>query len=688
MGRWGFGKIRTRAPLSPKKTLKKTRVDSCSERISSCNVSSMKLGTTIKKRGIDFSIHSATDRLWLMLFDEPNADLPTREIEMTRTQEPEGNLSASVFHTYVPDLKPGALYLYRTNVTNSENSGWILDPCAKAVHTLNRWGERNGLTAGTFPRVGKMFPKGVVISDDFDWGNDVRPNTPLENSIIYEAHLRGFTAGGSYLDFIEKIPHLKELGITAVEFLPLFEFNELEYVLRGDSRQKLLNFWGYSTRSFYAPMTGYAHSAAPGAAVVEFKTMVKALHAAGIEIILDVVFNHTAEGEKQDGTYNFQALDEKAYYIQSPDGDYHNWSGCGNTFNANNPVAKQFIIEALKYWATEMHIDGFRFDLATALCRDENGNLLENPPVIRAIEAEPELKDIKLIAEAWDCGGYQVGHFPAKRFSDWNGKFRDDVRRFWNAGQPIGDLATRLAGSSDLYERKDSSPLKSINFITAHDGFTLADLVAYEHKHNEANGEENRDGENQNNNINFGIEGPTQDPTIQANRLRQQKNLLATLLLSQGVPMLLAGDEFGRTQQGNNNAYCQDNEISWINWTQIETNRELFDFTKQLIALRKKHPVLRRKNFFTGQNDLQWIGPNGDEIDWHNSRAIGMHLIGKKPLLILVNNEAQATTFTEISNHWKKELSTAPVNNFTLSPHSLAVFSSPKNQPTDTPKKK
>jgi len=494
----------------------------------------MKLGVHIHKHGIDFTVHSHTERLWLMLFDEPDAEIPAREIEMTRGQKSGVRGSAvalqamadkqrSIFHVHVPTLKPGAFYLYRT-----DSDQWLLDPCAKAVHTPNPWGERDGFTAGVFPKVGKMFPKGVIVSDKFDWGKDRRPNISLQNSVIYEAHLRGFTGGGSYLDFIEKIPHLQDLGITAVEFLPLFEFNELEYFLGCSSRKDLLNFWGYSTRSFFAPMNGYARSADPGAAVTEFKTLVKALHAAGIEVILDVVFNHTAEGEKDGGIYHFRALDEKAYYMQNPDGTYQNWSGCGNTFNANHPVAKRFIVEALKYWATEMHVDGFRFDLATALCRGEDGELMKKPPLIKAIEAEEGLKHVKLIAEAWDCGGYQVGHFPGKRFSDWNGKFRDDARRFWNRNHAVGDFATRMTGSSDLYEHKNSGPLHSINFITSHDGFTLADLVSYEHKHNEANTEENRDGENHNDSVNFGVEGPTDDPAIQARRLQQQKNLLAT----------------------------------------------------------------------------------------------------------------------------------------------------------------
>ena len=623
----------------------------------------MKTGIHIHKNGIEFAVHSTADSMTLMLFGEADAETPAHEIEMKRKH--------GLWHVLTPDAKPGQFYLYRTG------DQWLIDPCAKAVHVPRGWGDTTGLSAGVFPSVGKNFPKGVIIDDAFDWKKDRRPRIPLEKSVIYETHLRGFTGGGTYLDFIEKIPHLKELGITAVEFLPLFEFNELEYFLRGDARQHLLNFWGYSTLAFFAPMSRYAASPEPGAAVTEFKTLVKALHAAGIEIILDVVFNHTAEGEKTDGTYHFRGLDEKATYLQDPDGTYQNWSGCGNTVNANHPITRDFIVECLKYWAKEMHVDGFRFDLATSLCRGEDGHLMKHPPLIKAIEADPALKNVKLIAEAWDCGGYQVGHFPGKRFADWNGKFRDDVRRFWNHNHAVGGLATRLAGSSDLYERKNGGPLHSINFITAHDGFTLADLVSYEHKHNEANGEGNRDGENRNDSVNFGIEGPSNKPALNARRLQQQKNLLATLLLSQGVPMLLAGDEFGRTQKGSNNAYCQDNDISWVDWTLLEKNRELFDFTKQLIALRKKHPALRRKKHFTGNGDIEWIGPDGQEIDWHHGHAIGMHLKGKDELLILINNEQYDVAFSDFSKDWKLELATTKISDFTLSPHSLAVYSKP-----------
>lgn len=634
----------------------------------------MKLGVHIHKTEIQFIVHSQANRLWLLLFDSADAEKPSREIEMT---------GGPVWQTTVSGLKPGAFYLYRTDAIPEQ---WLLDPYARAVHFPRVWGDCAGLQPGEHIRTGKHFPKGVVTEDTFDWRGDKRPNTPLEKTIIYEAHLRGFTrseAGGTYLDFIDKIPYLKSLGITAVEFLPLFEFNELEFFIEGTSRKNLLNLWGYSTLAFFAPMSRYAASHEPGAAVTEFKMLVKALHAAGIEVILDVVFNHTAEGPFNGPVYNFRGLDEATYYMINHDGSYPDWSGCGNTFNCNHPVARQFIIDCLKYWAQEMHVDGFRFDLATVLCRDADGKLLEHPPVIKAIETEPALKHVKLIAEAWDAlGGYQVGNFPGKRFSDWNGRFRDDVRRFWNECEATSSLATRLAGSSDLYQHNGNSPLKSINFITAHDGFTLADLVTYGSVHNKANGENNRDGEKQNNSINFGIEGPTKNAHVCALRLKQQKNLLATLFLARGVPMLTAGDEFGRTQSGNNNAYCQDNKISWIDWSLLEKNKDLFEFTRTLIALRKKNPDLCAGNFYTGQGDVTWLGPENLAINWQNDRALGMHIKGKGELLILINNEEVDLSFEFPAGCWNLALTTASAidtpagsdSTCLVSAHSIFVF--------------
>jgi glycogen operon protein len=609
----------------------------------------MKPGIHIRKDEIQFVVHSSANRLWLLLFDRADAEIPSREIEMS---------GGPLWHTTVGGLKPGAFYLYRTDAVPSQ---WLLDPYARAVHFPRDWGETDGVIPGQHICTGKQFPKGIIAETGFNWRGEKRPHTPLEKTVIYEAHLRGFTrngSGGTYLDFIEKISYLKSLGITAVEFLPLFEFNELELFLEGGSRKNLINLWGYSTLAFFAPMSRYASSREPGAAVAEFKTLVKALHNAGIEVILDVVFNHTAEGPFNGPVYNFRGLDEAAYYIIDSNGTYPNWSGCGNTFNCNHPVAQQLILDSLTYWVKEMHVDGFRFDLATVLCRGEDGELLDNPPVIRTIEAAPALKKTKLIAEAWDAlGGYQVGSFPGKRFSDWNGLFRDDIRLFWNDGKTAGALATRLAGSSDLYQHNGNSPLKSINFVTSHDGFTLADLVTYECKHNEANGEQNRDGESHNYSINFGYEEPVDEPAICARRLKQQKNLLATLFLSRGVPMLTAGDEFGRSQLGNNNAYCQDNETSWIDWSLLEKNKDLFEFVRALIALRKKHPALHVGKFYTGR-DVDWIGPESLPINWDNDRALGMHIKGKIPLLLLFNNESVDLSFELPKGNWKLALTT------------------------------
>jgi glycogen operon protein len=607
----------------------------------------MNPGVHIRKEEAQFVVHSSANRLWLLLFDSADAETPAREFEMT---------GGPLWHTTVSGIKPGAFYLYRTDAVPEQ---WLLDPYARAVHFARDWGESAGLEPGQHIRTGKHFPKGVITDDPFDWRGEKRTETPLEKTVIYEAHLRGFTGGGTYLDFIEKIPHLQSLGVTAVEFLPIMEFNELEFFIEGTARKHLLNFWGYSTLAFFAPMSRYAASRKPGAAITEFKTLVKALHNAGIEVILDVVFNHTGEGPFNGPEYSFRGLDEAAYYLINHDGTYPDWSGCGNTFNCNHPVTTRLIVDSLKYWAQEMHVDGFRFDLATVLCRDSNGELLEHPPVIKAIEAEPALKKVKLIAEAWDAlGGYQVGNFPGKRFSDWNGRFRDDVRRFWNEGETISLLATRLAGSSDLYQHNGGSPLKSINFITSHDGFTLADLVSYATRHNEANGEENRDGEKQNNSISFGVEGPTENPAVCTRRLKQQKNLLATLFLSRGVPMLTAGDEFSRTQSGNNNAYCQDDEISWIDWSLLEANRELFEFTRQLIALRKKHPALCSEKFYTGEGDVEWLGEEGLTVDWQHDRALGMYIKGKDRLLILINNEAVDLSFDLPEGKWNLLLTT------------------------------
>jgi len=470
-----------------------------------------------------------------------------------------------------------------------------------------------------------------VVSDEFDWQGDRHLRRPLSETVIYEMHVRGFTQSpssgvkhpGTYLGVIEKIPYLQSLGVTAVELMPVHEFPINDITGRRPPRP---NYWGYDPLCFFAPHRGYAVSKEPGAQVREFKEMVLALHRAGIEVILDVVFNHTAEGNHEGPILSFKGLENRVYYMLENGGKYYkNYSGCGNTLNGNHPVVREMIFHCLRHWVHNYHIDGFRFDLASILSRDREGNLIPNPPVVEHIAEDPLLADTKIIAEAWDAAGaYQVGTFANLRWAEWNGRYRDDVRRFWR-GDPhmVGLLATRIAGSSDLYQPSGRKPYHSINFITSHDGFTLNDLVSYERKHNEANGEDNRDGENNNYSANYGCEGPTRNRSINAIRIRQIKNMLATLMLSQGVPMLLFGDECRRTQWGNNNAYCQDNEISWFDWRRVRRHKSLVRFVQALVAFRKAEPTVRQSNFMTGRPvkpgglpDVSWYGPDGGPMNW------------------------------------------------------------------------
>jgi isoamylase len=525
------------------------------------------------------------------------------------------------------------------------------------------------------------------VRDEFDWSDDRTLRIPLSETVIYETHLRGFTvhpsAGvshpGTYRGFRDKIPHLQRLGVTAVEFLPLQEFNEMEYFQENMKRKHLRNYWGYSTLAFFAPNGRYASAGVYGQQVKEFKKLVLALHRAGIEVILDVVFNHTAEGGDGGPSYSFRGIDNSIYYLMDERGQhYMNYTGCGNTVNSNHPVVRDFILNCLRYWHLHMHVDGFRFDLASVLTRGRDGELLPDPPIVEHIAEDPVLRDTKIIAEAWDAAGaYQVGTFPSDRFSEWNGRYRDDMRRFWR-GEPhqLGAFATRLAGSADLYDRDGQSPLKSINFITCHDGFTLYDLVAYDHKHNQANGEDNRDGENHNYSRNHGHEGPTADPQVKARRKRHQKNLLATLFLSQGVPMLLAGDEFSRTQQGNNNAYAQDNELSWVDWSLLRDHSDLLEFTRRLVRFRKAHPVLRRNHFLTGKPqgsgpDIAWHGRDGRAPEWHHDQAVACLLNGHRDALGTATDDDSLYLIFNASDHpvafhppaapgrpWRVELST------------------------------
>jgi len=547
------------------------------------------------------------------------------------------NLDAGVHYSYRFDLQPNqspAVYRFNPNVL-------LLDPYTRAVTGGGPWGAH---TAATAPqRYGVIREWGLS-----DWQRDEPLNTPLVNSIIYELHVRGFTVHetsmaanpGTFIGLTDKIPYLKQLGVTAVELLPVNEFEEADTDrVNPFTGQPLLNFWGYQPRAFFAPKQSYSSKTTGSEQVNEFKQMVQAFHGAGIEVILDIVFNHTAEGDEHGPTFSFRGIDNPTYYmIDSQTGTYDNFTGCGNTVNCNNPVVRDFIVQCLRYWVLAAHVDGFRFDLASVLGRGQDGEVLANPPLLESLAYDPILANTKLIAEAWDAAGlYQVGTFPSwGRWAEWNGKFRDDVRRFVK-GDPgmTSALATRMLGSPDLYETSAREPYHSINFVTCHDGFTLNDLVSYNDKHNLPNGENNADGGNDNNSWNCGAEGPTSDPDIQHLRERQRKNFATILLMAHGVPMVTAGDEFARTQQGNNNAYCQDNEISWVNWHMAEANADLVRFFSLLIDFRKRTQLLRRSTFnFSGSDGFHvtWHGVKRMAPDWgYDSRTLAMQLTQLNP---------------------------------------------------------
>ncbi|HXV96965.1 MAG TPA: glycogen debranching protein GlgX [Anaerolineae bacterium] len=502
----------------------------------------------------------------------------------------------------------------------------LMDPYAKAIGGREVWGQTPDWNNGYHHRA-------RLVYDDFDWEGDRPLEIPLEDLIIYEMHVRSFTRHpssgvkrpGTFAAIREKIPYLKELGVNCIELMPIYEFDEFENSrVHPDTGELLMNYWGYSTVGFFAPKAGYAATgkSKDGTQVAdELKTLVKELHKNGIEIMLDVVFNHTAEGNEYGPAISFRGIDNVTYYMLTPEGYYYNFSGTGNTLNCNNPIVRNMVLECLRYWAAEYHIDGFRFDLAAILGRDPWGAPLPNPPLLEALAFDPILGKCKLIAEAWDAGGlYQVGSFPAYgRWAEWNGKYRDDVRKFLKGDMGlVGAMSQRLQGSPDLYAWGGRGPTASINFITCHDGFTLHDLVAYNGKHNEANGENNNDGGNDNHSWNCGWEGPSTDPAVNELRSRQMKNAIAMLLVSQGVPMILSGDEMGHTQHGNNNAYCHDTELSWLDWTRLEANADLFRFFKNCIAFRKAHPVLRSKTHFSNQD---YVGSGYADITWHGTHA-------------------------------------------------------------------
>jgi glycogen operon protein len=582
---------------------------------------SLPLGATAQPDGVNFALlcrHGTAVTLVLYDLDQPR---PLAEVQL----HPLRNRTGDHWHVLVGGLPPMFRYGWRVNGPPGVGHRFdpnivLLDPAATALSEAAVWGKP------VEPEPHRTVRRSVFFRRPFQWGEDVPPLTPLEDSVIYELHVRGFTCHpssgvvhpGTFAGLIEKIPYLRELGVTAVELLPIHEFDECDCPFRNPfTGERLRNFWGYNSIAFGAPKASYAASGAGHGQLNEFREMVRACHAAGLEVILDVVFNHTGEGDDRGRTYSFRGLDNELYYMLDKDGRYLNFSGCGNTVNCNHPVVRTLLMNCLRFWVADMHVDGLRFDLASVLGRDYRGNVLMEPPVVEMIAEDGVLADTKLIAEPWDAAGlYQVGGFPyGRRWSEWNGRYRDDVRRFWR-GDPgtVADLASRVCGSADLYEASGRRPRHSINFVTCHDGFILWDLVSYNRKHNEANGEGNRDGLDENFSWNSGVEGPTEDPTVLGLRRRQARNFLLTLLLSQGVPMLTAGDEFLRTQGGNNNAYCQDNETSWVDWTLAERNADFLRFTRELIALRKRHPALRRRDFFRGR------GPAGQprpDVAWH-----------------------------------------------------------------------
>jgi len=611
-------------------------------------------GAEFDGEGVNFSLFSSSaEKVELCIFDSTGR----RELQRIQLKE----RTDDAWHCYLPEARPGLLYGYRVYGPYAPEAGHrfnphklLIEPYAKHIQGQIKWsdshfGYRVGHPKGdlSFDRRDSApgMPKCRVVDPAFTWGNDRPPRTPFHDTVIYELHVRGFTMRhpevppelrGTYagLATAPVIDHLLRMGVTAVELMPVHSFVDDRHLLE----RGLKNYWGYNTIGFFAPDMRYSATGR----ISEFKTMVKTLHSAGIEVILDVVYNHTAEGNQMGPTLSFRGVDNASYYRLVPQDPryYMDFTGCGNTLNMQHPKVLALLMDSLRYWVTEMHVDGFRFDLASALARelfdvDRLGSFFDT------IGQDPVLSQVKLIAEPWDvgAGGYQVGNFPPG-WNEWNDRYRDSVRAYWKGDENmIGEFARRFTGSSDLYEASGRKPHASVNFITAHDGFTLFDLVSYNGKHNEANGEDNRDGHDNNRSWNHGTEGPTDDPAIKALRAQQRRNMIATLLLSQGVPMMLAGDELSHTQNGNNNAYCQDNEISWLNWDLSKEEQEFQEFVAQMVAFRRQHPVFSRRRFLQGREladgirEVVWLRPDGEEMtdqEWHTTynRCLGVYLAG------------------------------------------------------------
>lgn len=706
------------------------------------------LGATWDGKGVNFALYSENaTKVELCLFDSADAKRESQRIKLPERTD-------QVWHAYLPDVAPGQIYGYRVHGPFEPAAGHrfnshklLLDPYAKAIARRVQWDDSmfgyvigdatDDLSFDTRDNAAYA-PLGIVLDTAFTWGDERAPNTPMHKTVIYELHVKGFTQlhpdiapdqRGTYAALASEpaINHLKDLGVTAVELLPVhYRVDDRHLVERG-----LTNYWGYNTLGFFAPDPRFESAVYPLDPVREFKSMVRSLHAAGIEVILDVVYNHTAEGNQLGPTISFRGIDNASYYRLSPEDPryYMDFTGCGNTFNMINPRVLQLIMDSLRYWVTEMHVDGFRFDLASTLARElHEVNKLGG--FFDIIHQDPIISQVKLIAEPWDLGpgGYQVGNFPIQ-WSEWNGKYRDCVRHFWKGdGGHTAEFATRICGSPDLYEWDGKRPHASINFITCHDGFTLHDLVSYNHKHNEANGENNRDGADDNISWNCGVEGPTKDAKVLELRERKKRSLLATLFFSQGAPMLLAGDEFGHTKKGNNNTYCQDNELTWLNWNLSGRQRDLLRFTRRAIEIWREQPVLHRRRFFHGQEiegeaapDISWINSDGSEMtdaDWKESyvRCLGMVLFGDSidvnehgeeisgdTLLILFNadhGDPIPFTLPEVEEHrpWELMLDSSDPeamieqfdagDQYALHPASLAMFRlSPDHQHETVPEK-
>jgi len=590
-----------------------------------------------------FSRHATGVRL--EFYQNSDDSSPSRIIDF----DPVRHRTGDVWHVWVRGIPAGQLYGYRVEGPYQPEQGHrfnphklLLDPYARAIAGVENWDflaargydSSSSLTDSSISMVDDAgsTPKCIFTNDHFDWETDSPPKHSASDTVVYETHVRGFTIHpssgvahpGTFAGLTEKILYLLDLGITAIELMPVLEFNENESNRRNPvTGEKLKNYWGYDPVAFFAPKQSYRFGAAHVQQIQEFREMVKAFHRSGIEVILDIVLNHTAEGDELGPTISLRGIENSIFYMLQENGRryYKDFTGVGNTLNANHPVVREFVRNVLRYWVMHMHVDGFRFDLASVLGRDEHGNILRNAPLLEDIAEDPILRDVKIIAEAWDAGGaYQVGSFSTTRWTEWNGRFRDDVRRFWvgDAGM-IGLFASRICGSQDLYQSSGKGPASSLNFITCHDGFTLSDLVSYKQKHNDENGEFNHDGTDANYSDNCGVEGPSDDPDVERMRNRLIKNFLLTMFISRGVPMLLGGDEFRRTQRGNNNAYCQDNEVSWFDWSLLEKHKEIQRFTRGMIAFRRAHSVLRRETFYTDA-DIKWFAPNGATPDWADQR--------------------------------------------------------------------